>query len=61
MKQISIEFLRVDIGIMLDKSHFLHVITLCKIVTTPTLKYLITKGYKYLSIQTLHTCTPHAL
>jgi hypothetical protein len=61
MKQISIESLRVNIGNSLDKNSLLHFIAPCKIATTQILKYLITKVYKHLDIQTLHTCTHYTL
>jgi hypothetical protein len=50
-KQISIKSLRVDLGVGLWQISF------CTLL--PILKYLIAKIYKYLSIQTLHTCEHH--
>jgi hypothetical protein len=41
-KQISIESLRVDLGIRIDQIH----LCACKKYTTKILKYLITKIYK---------------
>jgi hypothetical protein len=60
MKQISIESLRVDLGIMVHQNSILCFIASCRIVTTQILKYLIIKIYKHLDIQTLHACTPCA-
>jgi hypothetical protein len=37
----------------------LHFIGFRKIATTQILKYLITKMYGKLNVQTLHACTPH--
>jgi hypothetical protein len=59
MKYISIEYLRVDLGIRVDKSQFGTLLLHVKFFTTQTLKFLIAKVYKYLGIQTWHACTLH--
>jgi hypothetical protein len=38
----------------------LHIIAFYKIATTQILKYLITRIYPHMSIQTLHACTHHS-
>jgi hypothetical protein len=46
MKQISIESLRVDLGIRLNQIHFCALLPYVKNITTQIFKYLITKIYK---------------
>jgi hypothetical protein len=54
------ESLWVDLGIRVDQIPFYALFASCKIPTTHILKYLITKIYKHMNIETFNTFAHHA-